>query len=85
MDHEHLLLKESYLLQVAAACANEHHSVIAVRVRSHGCHTVGPIVKQRSAFNDLQPSERLIQNQATEIITNLLGLQEDKIKWSVTG
>lgn len=62
---------------MAAACAHEHDGVIAVGVRSHGCHTVGPILKQRSAFDDLQPSERLIQNQATEIITNLLGLQDN--------
>ncbi len=67
----------SYLLEMATASPHEHHWMTSVSVRGHGRHTVSAVVKQRSALNDPQSSERLVQNQATEIITNLLGLQDE--------
>lgn len=68
----------SYLLEVATASPHEHHRIISVCVRSHGRHPVRAVVEQRNALNDPQSSERLVQNQAAEIITNLLGLRDKK-------
>lgn len=73
----------SYLLEVATASPHEHHRIISVCVRSHGRHPVRAVVEQRNALNDPQSSERLVQNQAAEIITNLLGLRDKKKQWRV--
>jgi len=51
--------------------------VLSVGVGGHGAHSLGPILIQRLALDHPQASEWLIQNQATEIISDLLRLWKD--------
>lgn len=65
----------SYLFKMSRTRPHEHHRMISVGVRSHWGHAVRPLVVQRQPLDDPQPSERLVQDQATKIITDLLRLE----------
>lgn len=64
----------SYLLQLSTPSPHKHHRVFSVGVRGHGAHALRPVLVQRVPLNHPQASERLVQHQAAEIISDLLRL-----------
>lgn len=64
----------SYLLQLTTAGSHKHHRVFSVGVGSDGAHSLSPVFVQRRSLDHPQASQRLVQHQAAEIITDLLRL-----------
>lgn len=63
---------------MAGTRPDEHDCMIPVRVRSNRGHAVHPLVVQRRPLDDPQPSEWLVQDQAAEIVADLLWLERRK-------
>ena len=76
----------SYLLQLSAPGSHEHHRMFSVGVGSHGAHALSPVLVQRVPLDHPQASQRLVQNQAAKIISDLLRLRtrEDRGKINTT-
>lgn len=68
----------SYLLQLSTPGSHEHHGVFSIGVGGHGSHALGPVLVQRVSLDHTQASQRLVQHQAAEIISDLLRLQKTK-------
>lgn len=68
----------SYLLQLSAPGSHEHHRVLPVRVGRHSAHALGAVLVQRVSLDDPQASDRLVQHQAAEIVSDLLRLWKQK-------
>lgn len=64
----------SYLLQLPTPGSHEHHCMFSVGVGGHGAHALSPVLVQRVSLDHPQASERLVQHQAAEIISDLLRL-----------
>lgn len=64
----------SYLLQLSTPGSHEHHRVLAVGVRRHGAHALSAVLVQRVPLDGPQASQRLVQHQSAEIVSDLLRL-----------
>lgn len=69
------IIPPSYLLQLSAPGSHKHHRVLAVGVGRHRSHAFGPVLVQRVTLDDPQASERLVQHQATEVVSDLFRLR----------
>lgn len=61
--------------------------MLSIGVRRHSAHALGAVLVQRVALDDPQASQRLVQDQATEIISDLLRLwakteRRVKVRWN---
>lgn len=61
--------------------------MLSVGVRRHGAHALGAVLVERVALDDPQASQRLVQHQTAEIISDLLRLwakteRRVKVRWN---
>ena len=60
---------------MSAPGPHKHHRVVSVCVGGHGPHAVDAVVVQGGPLDDPQAPQGLVQHQATEVVSNLLGLE----------
>lgn len=64
----------AYLLQTAAACADEDHGVLVVGVGGHTSHAISAVRQQGQPLDHVQAAQRLVQHQPAEVPIYLHGL-----------